>query len=127
MARARSGSGSSVSGRAGLWGVAGLLAVVPGLAGWAVLIGVPSGASAGAQAPTAGAALFQEKGCSHCHGVDGKGTAKGPSLARIGRRMKRDQIEVQIRYGGNEMPPFGDALEAEELRQLVEYLHARRK
>ena len=92
-----------------------------------IVLGTPQAGSAVTETHNPGATLFQEKGCSHCHGTDGNGTDKGPSLARIGRRLKREQIESQIVHGGKEMPPFGDVLDANELRQLVEYLHDRRK
>lgn len=67
-----------------------------------------------------GAALFQEKGCAHCHGVEGQGTAKGPAL----KRMRKSKIEKQIRFGGKEMPAFGDVLNEDEMKALVEFVRA---
>jgi mono/diheme cytochrome c family protein len=75
----------------------------------------------------AGAALFHEKGCERCHGVDGVGAAKAPDLRTIGKRWKKSQIEHQIIYGGFEMPPFKDALEPNEVKELVAYLSAKRR
>jgi mono/diheme cytochrome c family protein len=75
----------------------------------------------------AGAKLFEEKGCAHCHGADGVGTDDGPSLATVGKRMHRDQIAHQIRFGGKQMPAFGDSVNDDELRNLVEYLAHKKK
>ncbi len=74
-----------------------------------------------------GAATFKSKGCEHCHGVDGIGTDRGPELSTIGKRWKSDRIERQIREGGGGMPPFGDALQPDEVKDLVDYLRAKRK
>ena len=74
-----------------------------------------------------GAVLFHEKGCEHCHGVDGVGTERAPELSSIGRKWKKPQIEKQIVEGGNGMPAFGQVLHDDEVSDLVEYLHAKRK
>lgn len=74
-----------------------------------------------------GAAVFHEKGCEHCHGVDGIGTDKGPDLSGVGRQLHKPEIAKQIHDGGKEMPAFGDALTDDEIQQLVEYLAAKKK
>jgi mono/diheme cytochrome c family protein len=79
------------------------------------------------QTRAAGAAIFHDKGCQHCHGVDGIGTDRGPDLLTIGKRWHKDRIERQIREGGGGMPPFGDALQPDEVKDLVDYLSAKRK
>lgn len=79
------------------------------------------------QTREAGAVTFRAKGCEHCHGVDGVGTDRGPDLSGIGKRWKKDHIEQQIREGGGGMPPFGDALQPDEVKALVDYLRAKRK
>ncbi len=79
------------------------------------------------QSQQAGAEVFKSKGCEHCHGVDGIGTDRGPDLSGIGKRWKKDHIEQQIREGGGGMPPFGDALQPDEVKQLVDYLSTKRK
>lgn len=79
------------------------------------------------QSREAGAATFHEKGCEHCHGVDGIGTDRGPDLSGIGKRWHKDQIERQIREGGGGMPPFGEALNTDEVRSLVDFLAGKRK
>jgi mono/diheme cytochrome c family protein len=78
---------------------------------------------------TAGAALFQERGCARCHGVRLEGTRKGPALADL-RRQKawsKDRIIAQITNGGQKMPPFSEALSSAEIRQLTAFLRARRR
>jgi mono/diheme cytochrome c family protein len=75
----------------------------------------------------AGAALFHEKGCEHCHGADGQGGQLGPSLSTVGKRLSKAQIEHQIHDGGKAMPSFGEVLQADEINDLVEFLHAKRK
>ena len=75
-----------------------------------------------------GAALFHEKGCEHCHGVNGVGIqGKAPSLLTVGKRLKRDAIEKQIHDGGQNMPPFGDALQPDEITALVNMLAKQKK
>ena len=74
-----------------------------------------------------GATVFHDKGCEHCHGVDGIGTDRGPSLSGVGRKLHPAQIETQIHDGGAQMPAFGDALSSDELKQLVAYLSAKKK
>lgn len=69
-----------------------------------------------------GAVLFKEKGCAHCHSVDGGRAGEGPDLSTVGKRLHKRQIERQIRDGGKEMPPFGDALTDDEVKKLVDYL-----
>jgi mono/diheme cytochrome c family protein len=75
----------------------------------------------------AGALVFHQKGCEHCHGADGLGTEKGPDLSMVGKRRNKPQIEHQIISGGNGMPAFGDALQPDEVKVLVDYLSAKRK
>lgn len=74
-----------------------------------------------------GATLFHEKGCEHCHGVDGRGGGLGPNLDSVGKRLKRQQIEHQIHDGGAAMPAFGDVLQPDEIKDLVDFLRANRK
>lgn len=71
--------------------------------------------------------LFHERGCEHCHGVDGRGGELGPDLSTVGRRWKKPQIEHQIHDGGGGMPAFADALQPDEITALVEFLHTKRK
>ncbi|HWZ52625.1 MAG TPA: cytochrome c [Granulicella sp.] len=79
------------------------------------------------QGREAGAVLFHEKGCEHCHGVDGVGTDRAPALTTVGKRRKKAQIEHQIEQGGNGMPAYSAVLQPDEIKWLVEFLHAKRK
>lgn len=74
-----------------------------------------------------GATLFHERGCEHCHGVDGRGGELGPDLSTVGKRLKKQRIEQQIRDGGAAMPAFGDVLQPDEIKDLVDFLGAKRK
>ena len=76
---------------------------------------------------TSGATLFHEKGCEHCHGVDGRGGELGPDLSTVGKRLNKQKIELQIRNGGAAMPAFGDVLQPDEIKALVDFLRAKRK
>ncbi len=93
------------------------------------LLWTPAGSvhAASREERNVGDALFHEKGCVRCHGINAEGTAKGPDLRTIGKRWKKSQIEHQIVYGGLEMPPFQNALERDEVKSLVAYLSAMRK
>jgi mono/diheme cytochrome c family protein len=75
----------------------------------------------------AGAALFHEKGCEHCHGANGRGGDLGPDLSTVGKRLGKQKIEHQIHDGGAAMPAFGDVLQPDEVKDLVDFLHAKRK
>jgi mono/diheme cytochrome c family protein len=83
--------------------------------------------AAGPDLPS-GAALFHEKGCEHCHGLNGVGiSGKGPSLLTVGKRLKKDAIEKQIHDGGQNMPAFGDSLQPDEITALVDMLSKQKK
>jgi mono/diheme cytochrome c family protein len=75
----------------------------------------------------AGAEIFKSRGCEHCHGVDGVGTDKGPELTTVGKRWKGPRIEQQIVNGGNGMPAFGQVLQPDEVKSLVDFLKAKKK
>jgi mono/diheme cytochrome c family protein len=74
-----------------------------------------------------GATLFHQRGCEHCHGVDGRGGDLGPDLSTVGKRLNKQRIEQQIRGGGAAMPAFGDVLQPDEIKDLVDFLRAKRK
>ena len=75
----------------------------------------------------AGQALFHEKGCEHCHGIDGSGGEKGPNLSGVGHKLKPAAIQTQILNGGESMPAFADVLAPDDVKLLVEYLSAKKK
>jgi mono/diheme cytochrome c family protein len=78
---------------------------------------------------TAGAVLFRDKGCAHCHGDGGLGGKKGPSLSdlRTNRNWPPAKIKEQILNGGQKMPPFGDSMTDEEIAQVIAYLRAKHR
>ena len=77
----------------------------------------------------AGAALFQDKGCAHCHGPGGSGGKKGPDLANLRKEKVWTPAKIthQILNGGQKMPAFSDSLTDPEIAQLVANLRARRR
>lgn len=77
----------------------------------------------------AGAALFRKAGCEHCHGVNGAGTKKAPSLDKIRRETLWTPAKItdQILNGGEKMPPFSDSLTDPEIAQIVAWLRAKKR
>jgi cytochrome c2 len=83
----------------------------------------PNGAAA--QSASAGAALFQEKGCSSCHSIGGRGGDFGPALDGVGKRYNAEWIFTWLKNPdavkpGTQMPNLG--LTDEERARLVFYL-----
>ena len=86
--------------------------------------------AAGTQADEqAGALLFRDKGCAHCHGDGGVGGKKGPNLSglRTDRTWPPAKIKEQILNGGQKMPPFSDSMTDAEIAQVIAYLRAKHK
>jgi len=77
----------------------------------------------------AGAVLYRDKGCAHCHGASLAGTPKGPALAnvRTDKQWPPDKIKDQIMNGGKKMPPFADSLTDDEIAQIIDYLRAKHR
>jgi mono/diheme cytochrome c family protein len=93
-----------------------------------VLISAPSLFAANKSADElAGAILFRDKGCAHCHGDRGVGTRKAPALVDIRKRKEWTPAKItdQILNGGQKMPPFSDSLSDPQVAQIVAYLRAR--
>jgi mono/diheme cytochrome c family protein len=86
-----------------------------------------SSVSAGSKAKKRGAELFEERGCSHCHGPAGVGGKRGPDLQLVRKHMNKVQITLQIQKGGMMMPAFGNTLTPPQIEDLVAYLRAKRK
>lgn len=72
-----------------------------------------------------GPALFTNSGCPQCHGPEGLGTQKAPSLRDVHKRKTDEQIRSQIKDGGKSMPPFGEALTDNQISTLVEFLRSK--
>jgi mono/diheme cytochrome c family protein len=106
---------------------------VLGLAAAACCVGLALAALLGSTVPGAqasshqqGPQLFVASGCIQCHGGEGAGTAKAPSLRDVRKRMTAGQMQLQIHDGGKSMPPFGDALTEAQIDQLVEFLRSKK-
>ena len=84
----------------------------------------PQQAPAAQRTPGAGAKLFAESGCTQCHGPQGNGTDKAPSIHEVRRRKTDEQIYTQIKEGKGAMPAFGDALTEDEIHSIVMFLRA---
>lgn len=97
-----------------------------------ILLGAPPARALSAKdkaAEQAGAVLFRDKGCAHCHGEGGSGGQKGPSLANIAKDKLWTPAKItdQILNGGQKMPPFSDSVTDEEAAQLVAWLRAKNR
>ena len=77
----------------------------------------------------AGAILFRDQDCRHCHTMDGVGGKKGPDLTEIDKDKVwlPAKITNQILNGGQKMPPFSDALTDAQIAQIVAYLRAKHR
>lgn len=109
-----------------------LKTVIAGVALAVLLAVLPARALCAEKSKTAveaGAILFRDKGCTHCHGADLTGTKKAPSLAGIAkdRLWTPAKITGQILNGGQKMPAFADSVTDEEAAQLVTYLRAKHR
>jgi quinoprotein glucose dehydrogenase len=67
-----------------------------------------------------GAQLYQSS-CTTCHGGAGAGSAASPSLASIGGRRTRKEVEETIRSGRGSMPAFASLSDLER-RALSAFL-----
>jgi mono/diheme cytochrome c family protein len=104
----------------------GLFAVaIIGLLLLATALGRAPAVAAQSKAAEEGAALFTISGCPQCHGPEGLGTAKAPSLRDVRKRKTDDQVRLQIKEGGKIMPPFGEALTDQQIASLVEFLRSK--
>jgi mono/diheme cytochrome c family protein len=104
----------------------------PALAALLLFAALPTHAlsgSASKAAAQAGAILFRDKGCEHCHGLGGTGGKKAPALTglRKDKLWPPAKITNQILNGGQKMPPFGDSLTDAEIAQVVAYLRAKHR
>jgi mono/diheme cytochrome c family protein len=93
------------------------------------LLAIPSSQTQQTPAPSNlaedGPTLFTSSGCPQCHGPEGLGTEKAPSLRDVRKRKTEEQIRSQIKEGGKSMPPFGEALTDQQISALVEFLRSK--
>jgi len=79
-------------------------------------------ASSGSEAKKRGATVFHTRGCEKCHAILGIGGDRAPDLATVGHRRSAGQIKTQIMNGGHGMPPFGEVLSKDDVKDLVAFL-----
>ena len=82
-------------------------------------------AQARADAKQDGAVIFAGSGCAHCHGDAGQGTAKGPSLHDVRKKLNAAAMTKQIKDGGQSMPGFADSLDDAQTERLVKFLRGK--
>jgi mono/diheme cytochrome c family protein len=89
----------------------------------------PSLASSKKADELAGAILFRDQDCAHCHTIAGVGGKKGPDLTNLpkDKLWTPEKIAHQILNGGQKMPPFSDALTDQQIGQIVAYLRAKHR
>jgi cytochrome c2 len=85
-----------------------------------------------AEAPaTAGADLFQEKGCTRCHFTDSRKSKTGPGLKDLfnretlpesGRPVTRENVRHQLIDPHENMPVFRDSLTRAQQNAIIAYL-----
>lgn len=80
--------------------------------------------------PNAGRALFSAKGCSRCHGDDGRGTRSGPDLRTATQRMQVSEIAGQLWNHSFQMSAAMGALsttfpkfQATEMADVISFLY----
>lgn len=95
------------------------------------LLGVLRGIHSATPPGDEGAALFVDKGCSHCHYTDRKATKHGPGLKGLfkreslpvsGRPVTEENIRRQLEEPYKDMPSFSDRLTEDEKDRLIDYL-----
>jgi len=78
--------------------------------------------------PVSGRSLFQENGCSTCHGIRGQGTREGPSLrgkvAGPGATDESIAKELARMYAVSGCKPPEPSLDEREIGDLISYLKA---
>jgi mono/diheme cytochrome c family protein len=104
----------------------------PLILAFAVLAAIPAQRLPAADKKTdelAGAILFRDQDCRHCHTMEGVGGKKGPDLTQINKDKVwlPAKITNQILNGGQKMPPFSDALTDAQIAQIVAYLRAKHR
>ena len=69
-----------------------------------------------------GEAVFASAGCGSCHTLSKAGTSGtvGPNLDDT--TLSFDEVVEQVTNGGGAMPPFGDQLSDQEIRDVAAYV-----
>ena len=82
----------------------------------------PAAFASDSDARERGAVAFHTKGCERCHAITGVGGDRAPDLGSVGLRRAPGQIKTQILKGGHGMPPFGNVISKDEVKDLVAFL-----
>jgi mono/diheme cytochrome c family protein len=94
---------------------------------------IPGGAALGPLAAaqtsaSSGAASTYKANCAVCHGEDGSGTALGTRLQVKDLRSKEvlekssSALAQTIRDGKGNMPAFGDRLDSDQIKHVIEFV-----
>ena len=77
----------------------------------------------------AGQSVYQANGCARCHSLGGQGGRRGPDLSHVGAdaRHTPQWLTAYVKNPrqvdpGSRMPPFGDRIQAADLKALGGYL-----
>lgn len=92
----------------------------------------PAGAAAYTPAQVASGKKIYAKQCGVCHFAGSTAKKVGPGLKDIyargkyvgGKKVDDASMRAWIELGGKNMPPLKDVLKAEEIRDLLAYLHS---
>jgi len=75
---------------------------------------------------SAGAAVFQSRGCMNCHSLHGTGGSFGPALDIVGRKLDRERVEHYVRNPKSVNPkalmPAQKDLSDKELEEVARFL-----
>jgi ubiquinol-cytochrome c reductase cytochrome b subunit len=74
---------------------------------------------------SAGAQVFEQRGCINCHQIAGVGGQRGPDLTHVGSRLSTDELTWRILNGGRNMPAYGTILTPQDVNSLLEFLSSR--
>jgi mono/diheme cytochrome c family protein len=74
--------------------------------------------------PAAGTEVFASAGCGNCHTLEDAGAngTRAPNLDERVPQIDEQRIIDQVTNGGQNMPPFGDQLDEQQIRDLAAYL-----
>ena len=89
-----------------------------------VLAGCAGGRPPRGQLLSEGRRVFVSAGCGVCHAVASVHThgGVGPNFD-TSEQLDRDQIRIQLDYGGGGMPPFRDRLSAGQRDAVIEFVY----
>ena len=108
----------------------GYSAIILGAMVAVVALAFVSRAGARPAADTAAGETAFKTNCAVCHGAYGTGTATGKALkapdlhSDVVQKMTDTQIADQISNGKNNMPPFKNTLNKDQIQSLVSYVRS---